>query len=171
MRLLLLFWRRAGSSSRCRESRFGVDGSGLGWLGGRLGDGSLTFAGFVNGDGAGLGGFPSDLNPFFVLFGARGTKEGRPEIGGWFLAGAEVGVDHGFIIEALGEVPEGHHAGIEERMFGGCGFFTELLGTDDVAVFVLNVGFDPLAVDETALGDVVAGETESIDVRNWPRSA
>ena len=67
---------------------------GLGWFSGDGVDSSDAFAGVFEGLGAGLGGFPSGGDPFFVLFGVGGTEYGRAEIGGWFLAGGEVGFDN-----------------------------------------------------------------------------
>jgi hypothetical protein len=127
-------------------------------------DSSDAFAGVFEGLGAGLGGFPTEGDPLFVLFGVGGTEDGRAEVGGWFLAGGEVGFDNSFVVEALGEVAEGDHSGVEERMLGSDGFFPKLFRANHIAVVVLDVGFDRLAVEEALFAEVETGETEPIHV-------
>lgn len=133
---------------------------------GLFGDGvdfSDAFAGVFEGLGAGLGGFPSVGDPLFMVFGVGGTEDGRAEVGGWFLAGGEVGFEDGLVVETLGEVAECDHASVEEGVLWGGGFFLKLFRANDIAIVVLDVGFGGLTVDEASFGEIEAGETESIE--------
>lgn len=125
---------------------------------------AFAFACLRDGHGAGLGRFPSGFNPFFVLFGVGGTEHGRAEVFGRQGSGGEVRVKDGLIVEAFGEVAEGHHAAVEEGVLGLGRLFPELLGAHDIAIFVLNVSLDGRAVDESTFSEVEAGEAESIYV-------
>lgn len=121
-------------------------------------------AGEFDGLGAGLRGFPAFPEPGGELgFVGRRAIGGRTEGFGRGLAFGQVGVEGGFVREAVGEVAEGEHAGVLERMLG-CGFRGVLLGAEGVSVVVLDVGLDGVGGGEVLVLDVGCGEPESGDV-------